>query len=225
MRILLFGDIHEDLSRLPEMADDLRGADLVILHGDLTNNGGGDRARAVVEKVRGYCRQVLAQPGNMDRDAAARYLVEEGISLHGRGYRFDRVGVFGVGGSNRTPFGTPTEYTEEELEAAMRRALDDVRDAPVKLLVSHAPPHETALDVVGGGAHVGSVSVREFILRERPAICVSGHIHEARGEDRLGETRLFNTGAFGRGGYVEVTVDEDGLAAELRILGRNRGDE
>jgi hypothetical protein len=215
MRILLFGDVHEDLSPLPSMKEELERADLVVVHGDLTNRGDRERMRRMIEEIRKHCGAVLAQPGNMDTGEAARYLDEEGINLHGKGHRFDHVGVFGAGGSNATPFGTPTEYTEDEIAATLRRGHDQVADARVKVLVAHAPPRGTPLDRAGG-EHVGSTAVRDFIESERPAVSVSGHIHEAIGEAMLGETRIFNTGLFARGGYVILTIVGDDVHAELR---------
>jgi len=217
MRILFFGDIHEDASPLDRLADEMGRSDLVVLHGDLTTLGTRERVRAVVEAFRSRCTKLLAQPGNMDPPEVARFLDDEGINLHGRGFRFGEVAIFGVGGSNRTPFRTPTEYSEEEIAACLRSGSEEAGDARVRLLVSHAPPRDTALDRVRSGAHVGSASVREFILREKPDLCVSGHIHEARGEDRLGPTRLFNTGEFSGGGYVAVEMDGAEVRSELRI--------
>jgi Icc-related predicted phosphoesterase len=215
MRIILFGDIHEDLGPLPSMKEELAQADLVVVHGDLTNKGGRDRMRAMIEGIREYCGSVLAQPGNMDTGEAARYLDEEGINLHGTGRRFEGIGVFGAGGSNPTPFGTPTEYSEDEIAATLRRAYDQVSDTRIKVLAAHAPPRGTAVDRAGE-EHVGSAAVREFIEREHPAICVCGHIHDAMGEERLGETRILNTGLFAKGGYAIVAIEGDHVSAELR---------
>ncbi len=68
------------------------------------------------------------------------------------------------------------------------------------------------------GADVGSQSVRDFILRHKPDISLSGHIHEARGTDKLEDTLIFNAGMFREGGYVIITKKPDGLSAELKVL-------
>ncbi|HBT97715.1 MAG TPA: hypothetical protein DEB25_08855 [Desulfobulbaceae bacterium] len=83
------------------------------------------------------------------------------------------------------------------------------------LLLTHAPPHG-AVDRLGSGRHVGSKAVRAFIDEHQPALCVCGHIHEAQGEERLGVTRIFNPGAFAKGGWVEINVKSDGIEARLR---------
>ena len=65
---------------------------------------------------------------------------------------------------------------------------------------------------------MGSQAVRGFIEAHAPEICICGHIHEARGEDRIGSTRIINPGAFKDGGYVVLSLASDGsLEAELKF--------
>ena len=64
--------------------------------------------------------------------------------------------------------------------------------------------------------HVGSTAVREFIDLYQPDICVTGHIHEAKGEDRIGRTHVLNPGPLSQGGYVELIEGEGGLKGRLR---------
>jgi hypothetical protein len=85
-------------------------------------------------------------------------------------------------------------------------------------MVPHVPPNGTKIDMIGNGAHVGSHSVRDFIKKHKPDISISGHIHEARGNDKMGNTLLFNAGMFREGGYVEITKQPGNLVAELKML-------
>ena len=219
MKILVLGDIHEQTANLEKIASDLASADLTIIHGDLTTDGGRDRAREIVAEIRSKTESpVLAQPGNMDRSDATEWFAEEGIDLHGRGRRYEDIGIVGVGGSNPTPFRTPTEFSEEEIEAVLAKAIEEVGDVRVLILISHAPPKDTNVDRVGADLHVGSEAVRRFIEKHEPAVCVSGHIHEARGQDRLGSTDVLNTGMLAAGGYVVIETTETGATAELRLL-------
>jgi Icc-related predicted phosphoesterase len=57
--------------------------------------------------------------------------------------------------------------------------------------------------------------VRAFIERAQPAVCLTGHIHEARAVDRIGQTTVVNPGALSGGGFVKVTLSAEGLRAEL----------
>jgi hypothetical protein len=64
----------------------------------------------------------------------------------------------------------------------------------------------TRLDMVPSGEHAGSIPVRSFIERFKPTLVISGHIHEARGIDSIGETTLINPGP-ARGNYAEITLN------------------
>ena len=85
-------------------------------------------------------------------------------------------------------------------------------------MVPHMPPKDTKLDIISAGAHVGSQSVRDFILKHKPDISLSGHIHEARGSDTIENTVVFNAGMFREGGYVIITKQSERLSAELKVL-------
>ncbi|GAX61282.1 phosphoesterase [Candidatus Scalindua japonica] len=218
MKIISFGDIHENLSNLIHLENDLKSADLIIVTGDLTNYNGREEAEKVIEEIMRYNKNILAQPGNLDQPEVNDYLTEKGINLHGNGFIKDNIGIFGVGGSNLTPFKTPTEFSENEIETFLLEGFDKVKDAEFKIMVPHMPPKETKLDIISAGFHVGSQSVRDFISKYKPDIVLSGHIHEARGSDIIENTALFNAGMFQQGGYVIITENPEGLSAELKVL-------
>jgi len=218
MKIISFGDIHEDSGNLRLLKNELENADIVIVTGDLTNYNGKEEAGKIIEEIMRYNENILAQMGNLDQPEVNDYLNEKGINLHRNGFIKDDIGIFGVGGSNLTPFRTPTEFSEDEIEAFLLEGLEKVREAKFKILVPHMPPKDTKIDVITTGAHVGSQSVRDFILRHKPDISLSGHIHEARGTDKLEGTLIFNAGMFRDGGYVKITKQSEGLSAELKII-------
>ena len=218
MKIISFGDIHEDLNNLTLLKNEMESADLVIVTGDLTNFNGRKEAERVIEEIMKYNENVLAQLGNLDQPEVNDYLTEKGINLHRNGFIRDDIGIFGVGGSNLTPFNTPTEFSEDEIETFLLEGIDKVKDAKFKIMVPHMPPKDTKIDIITAGAHVGSQSVRDFILKHKPDIALSGHIHEARGSDTIKNTLAFNAGIFREGGYVIITKTSDGLSAELKVL-------
>jgi uncharacterized protein len=218
MKIVSFGDIHEDISNLKPLKNELETADVIIISGDLTNYNGIREAKKVIEGIMKYNKNVLAQLGNLDKFEVDDYLTEKGINLHRNGYIRDGIGIFGVGGSNPTPFRTPTEFSEGEIEAFLLEGFEKVREARFKIMVPHMPPNGTRIDVVRSGAHVGSHSVRDFITKYKPDISVSGHIHEARGNDKIGNTLLFNAGMFREGGYIKIVKQAENLVAELKML-------
>jgi len=221
MRVISFGDIHMSLQNIERLAPELSAADLVILSGDLTNFAGRDDAAEVLDATGRHARALLAVSGNLDQREVIDFLRERGISLHGESRRYGDLGIFGCGGSNPTPFRTPTELSDDEIEAVLEAALAGVADAPKRLMVCHTPPADTATDRIGNGQHVGSASVRAFIKRHQPQVCITGHIHESAGVDRIGRTTILNAGAFRDGGYIVVEETGEGLTAELRYLSAN----
>lgn len=218
MKIISFGDVHMATRNLARMGEALRGADLVIISGDLTNFGGVDDARRVIEEVRRACPNLLALAGNLDRPEVFPFLEREGIALHGKGVVVDGVGIFGCGGSNLTPFHTPSEFPEEEIYAALRRGYEQVRGARPLLMVCHTPPLNTKCDRILSGQAAGSAAARRFIEEFHPDVCLSGHIHESAGADSIGPTKVLNAGPFKGGGYIVVTREGGGLDAKLEFL-------
>ena len=220
MRIVSFGDIHMALPIIERLSPELRAADLVILSGDLTNFGGRDDAAQVLAATHRHARNVLAVSGNLDQLDVIDFLHDEGVSLHGESRNLGALGIFGCGGSNPTPFHTPTELSDEEIGLLLARGYAGVADAPHVLMVCHTPPAHTATDRISSGQHVGSPTVRAFIEEHQPEVCITGHIHESAGVDRIGRTVVVNAGAFRAGGYIVVEANADGLRAELRRLPR-----
>ncbi|MEZ0329627.1 MAG: metallophosphoesterase [Dissulfuribacterales bacterium] len=215
MKIIAFGDIHMEYGALQAVSG-LAGADMVIVTGDLTNFGNHEAAHQVISAIRDINPNIYAQPGNLDDVSVMTYLNELGINLHGRGFLFEDVGVFGVGGSNPTPFNTPTEFSEDEIGLLLEQGHATVSHARIKIMVSHAPPYDTAADRISNGMHVGSKAVREFIERIQPDFCLTGHIHEARSLDRIGRTVIINPGMLGKGGWIELQNESGAWSAFLR---------
>ena len=218
MKIIAFGDIHEKLANLDAISGEIEGADLLIITGDLTQFGGIKVAKPVIEKLRSINNNILIQAGNLDHPQVEDYLVDLGISFHGKGHTFDDIGIFGCGGGNPSPFNTPNEFTEDEIAGILQRGYENIKDCPIKIMVPHAPPFNTKVDIINSGAHVGSKAVRTFIEKYGPDLCLCGHIHEAAGEDEIGNTQIINGGPFFEGGFIVVDCGAEGLKAELKFL-------
>ncbi|MBE9503300.1 MAG: metallophosphoesterase [Proteobacteria bacterium] len=218
MKIIAIGDIHERLNFLDLLRDEISTAQAVIVTGDLTQFGGVEEARKVLDTLRQINDNIYAQAGNLDAPDVETYLSGLEISLHGKGYLLGHVGIFGVGGSNPSPFSTPNEFSEESIYDFLQRGYENVKDASLKIMVPHMPPHNTKVDTITSGLHVGSTSVRRFIEEHQPDLCLTGHIHEAAGEDRIGKTHVLNPGPFYEGGFITIDIDETEASAGLRFL-------
>ncbi len=227
MRIIAFGDIHMSTGTLQNIPD-IQGADLLLINGDLTNYGSKNDVKKVLNEVLSYNTNVLAQLGNLDNYEINDYLEKLDINLHGKAYLLrNKVCLIGVGGSNVTPFRTPTEYSEDELatilDGAYTQALEFISLAeplvntriPV-VLVSHTPPLGTKLDKLRDGRHVGSSVIRKFIEKHQPSLCVTGHIHEGKGEDTIGKSHIINHGMFSHNGWIDIRIDHSEVTATLQ---------
>jgi hypothetical protein len=133
--------------------------------------------------------QLLALAGNMDSAAIDERLGELGVPLDGRGIVLVGVGVgvgvCGVSAARVSPLQTPYELADDELERRSERAFAAVAGARRTVFCPHAPPLDTACDLLRSGEHAGSV-IRRFVEREQPDVVLCGHIHEARGTDAIG---------------------------------------
>lgn len=218
MKIISFGDVHEDTNNLIKIKSELEVADLIVISGDLTNYHGKVEAKKVLESIKRYNKRLLAQYGNLDQSDVNEYLTSEGINLHGNGYVFGDVGIFGCGGSSPTPFNTPSEITETEIKKYLTDGYAKVKNTKWKIMVCHTPPKDTVIDIVRSGMHVGSSTVRDFIVQYKPDVCISGHIHESRGKDKVGDTIVLNAGMFRDGWYIEIDIDKEDVSAMLKAI-------
>jgi uncharacterized protein len=209
MTLLCLSDIHGDAAGLGAILPEAAAADCVIVAGDITQLGGREDAEAALGPLLDAGMRVLAVGGNMDGAHARAWLAERSIDIHGRGHTIDGVGFMGLGGGTRSPFGTPWEIADGEAAAALEAGWAAIADAPVKVLVAHAPPRDTEVDRVRAGLHAGSAAVRRFLETHDVAVCICGHIHQAGGRTaRVGGCTCMNVGPFKGGRYALVSVGE-----------------
>jgi Icc-related predicted phosphoesterase len=197
MKILIFSDIHGDIRALERIV--AQPADLYIAAGDLSNFGKGmDQCAAVLA---GLGERLWVLPGNHEtHEQTSAFCKQHGfVDFHRQVRSIGSAHWAGLGYSNITPFNTPGEYSEEEIDQALT-AFDGLR--PLYLVV-HFPPHGTKLDEFAPGKHAGSPALRDWVERAQPAYLFCGHIHETAGlTDRIGATQCINVGK--RGYSLEI---------------------
>jgi Icc-related predicted phosphoesterase len=216
MRIVGLTDIHGNVEKIPSLGSVLAEADLILLAGDITHFGARREALEVLEAVGIFNDAILAVAGNCDTDSVEATLTESGVNLHARTSTHGSYLFAGLGGSLPTPGGvTPNEYSEEELERSLQSASSGIAEGSGLVMVSHQPPLSCSCDIVGD-AHVGSRSVRAFIERCRPLLCLTGHIHEGIGIGLIGTTKVINPGPLS--GATYALIELEGSRAELRIM-------
>jgi len=132
--------------------------------------------------------------------------------------------------SNATPWKTPRELSEQELEERINQMTSKVEDIENCIFNLHMPPIDSGLDtcpkldtsvypplpILENGNLVmfaaGSVAVRKVIEKQQPLLGLHGHIHESRGIRRFNRTLCVNPGSEYSEGIVRgviVTLDKN----------------
>lgn len=205
MKILAISDPHGDYSKIKAIIKKAGDFDLAVIVGDLTNFGPDEKVEELMEM---FDKPVLAIPGNCDQKSILKTLeASKAVNLHGKAEQIGKIRFIGLGGSNPTPFNTPFELSEEEIENALEGMVCSAENADECgriILLTHAPPHGARDELPFG--HVGSKAIQRFLDRADLIIC--GHIHEAKGVDKIGKTTIVNPGEACKGSCALVTIEE-----------------
>lgn len=221
MKILVIADVHGHYNKLGKVLDAAgRSYDLMICPGDFTDMfntptdfSQTDVANLVVQKLLSANKPLFCVPGNHDPYEIVELFNEFGVNLHAGVRTFMGFDFVGWGGA-ATPFNTIFEPTEKETEAALDGLATKTKN-PVVLVV-HNPPKDTKADRIMTGQHVGSKVIRDFILKTKPPLVITAHIHEARAIDKLGESTVFYPGPAYEGWYGIVEIDAKGVRCEAK---------
>ncbi|MCX6651112.1 MAG: metallophosphoesterase family protein [Methanomassiliicoccales archaeon] len=209
-KYLVLSDVHRR-AWVAERARDLvkeHAMDGVVLLGDITHFGPPQFAEKFIGDLGVKCYVV---PGNCDPPGTLAFIEKSAVSLHGRKVQVDGMTWAGLGGSNPTIFQTPFEMPEKDIEKILAPLME-----PGMVLVLHCPPHGT-WDATYTGQHVGSTAVRNLILRTRPLVVLSGHIHEDRGISHVDGVWYMNPGA-AKDHYAGLMELGDGVSLSLLDL-------
>jgi Icc-related predicted phosphoesterase len=184
--VLLLADLHGEYGKLDAFLD--LNPDAVFIAGDITNMGPAESAADLFSRID---VPVFAVPGNCDPREMVEFLEHsECVCLHSAHIGLGRISIIGIGGSNPTPFGTPFELTDQQIDEILSAVIPKRERAMHNVLISHAPPYGI-LDRAGGN-HVGSKSV----LNHLPAfdlVCCA-HIHEDKGVAEVEGVKVVNPG-------------------------------
>ncbi len=86
---------------------------------------------------------------------------------------------------------------------------------PSKVIIgSHYPPKKLG-DRIHSGERIGFEQFREMIIKEKPALWASGHVHEDFGEYSLMDTKVLNAAADETGKAYSVTMSDEGGIEEV----------
>ena len=200
--ILVVSDIHSNNLVFAKILEK-ENFDAIFVCGDVTDFRGED-VISFERVVKDYDVPCFVVHGNCDDGLAIKLLEssEALIFLHGRSVKFDDFTVHGVGGSNKTPFYTPSEYSEEYIESVLKSLKVEGND----ILLTHCPPYGI-LDKTYEGVHAGSTAIAAHVKKFRFVFC--GHIHEAKGVEKVKNVVLVNPGSAASGNYALVDLSSE----------------
>ncbi|MEM3437813.1 MAG: metallophosphoesterase [Nitrososphaerales archaeon] len=200
MNLLAITDIHgrnHVLKWLIKLAKDF---ELLAIAGDVTDWGDEEFFRNFYRTLSDNNITTFFVPGN--HDPCDELTFPKITNLHGELKTFNGLIFCGIGGSNPTPFNTPFELKDDQAIKLLSKFSNRV-----DVLISHASPYGTKCDRTYKGNHIGSKPVRNFIEKVRPKVVISGHVHEARSMDILGETLIINPGPAMNGFYAIISIN------------------
>jgi len=216
MKILAISDPHGDYSKIRKMMEKAGNFDLAVVVGDITHFGPDEKVEELMES---FDRPVLAIPGNCDQRSILKALdASKAVNLHGKAEQIGNIRFIGLGGSNPTPFNTPFELSEEEIEKTLEEMVCSAENADecgTIVLLTHAPPHGARDELPFG--HVGSTAIQKFV--DRVDLIVCGHIHEAKGLEQVGKTIVVNPGEASKGSCALIRLEApEGKPIEVEFI-------
>jgi uncharacterized protein len=193
------------------------------------------------ERLNGVDVLCFMAPGNDDHPFVDALLRTSSRVVNPEGELVELPGGFpmiSVGYSNPTPWDSPRELPEDQLLALIDREAAKLTDPARAIFNFHVPPKDTPIDqavlvdaelrpVIKAGAPaiagVGSSAVRTGIERYQPMLALHGHIHESRGEARIGRTLCLNPGSeYSEGvlrGVILTMSEQKGLKGYQLVSG------
>ena len=210
MKILVVSDIHGNRTRTRKLYNLYKEDkfDIILINGDITQFQGIDAAEEILSILTRLGKKAYFVPGNCDPPKLLTFNELAGATnIHGKivelNINLKTIYIVGLGGSIVTPFHTWIEFEEEEYKKILPE--------PKKpfILMAHNPPYNTKIDRTWRRVNAGSKVIREYIEKFEPILGIHGHIHEARGEDRIGNSVIFNPGALQAGYYAIVKIEKE----------------
>ena len=160
------------------------------------------------ERLAGKPFQMYMAPGNDDWFVIDE-MIDDAKLVHpcdGRVVDIDGHEMITSSYANPTPWQTPRELSEEDLEVKLRELCAMVKNHATAIYNFHVPPYGYSRDLcpkldenltmsAEEKIHAGSIGAKRVIEENQPLLGLHGHIHESRGAQKAGRTLLINPGS------------------------------
>jgi len=170
-------------------------------------------------KLAGTGIRVYVSPGNDDQFEVDELVRQSSVITLAEGKVIplnDQVEMISSGWSNRTPWNTYREADEPDLAKRYEAMIAGLKNPKLSVFNIHVPPYKSNLDeapeldaqlrpTYAGNAlkPVGSTALRAAIEKYQPLLGLHGHIHEGRGQSRIGQTLCINPGSLYEQGVLQ----------------------
>jgi len=192
-KILHISDIHCQYSYLEYILEyaESENFNLIVVSGDL-------ECDFVAEALANAKTRIYAVPGNLDDSYIVDLMDEYGINIKGEIVKAENYYIIGY---------SSDIHEKIELEKP---------DMSKTIVIAHYSPYGTKTDIAYNGAHIGKKYLRRFIEKYQPLLLLCGHVHESRGVDEIGKTKIVNPGPLAEGYYATIILPD--LHIELRKI-------
>jgi len=135
--------------------------------------------------------------------------------------------MISTGYGNITPWKCARDVSEEELAKKIEAMTSQVKNMENCTFNLHAPPYDSRLDdapeldkelkptySASKLIPVGSTAVRAAIEKHKPLLGLHGHIHESKGNCKIGRTICLNPGSLYTDGILQgflIEIDKKGI--------------
>jgi Icc-related predicted phosphoesterase len=182
-------------------------------------------------KIKSGELKLIVIPGNDDTTKIDEVIEKSGIAIYplNKVVKIDEYHeLISFDYVNPSPWKTPREAPEEELEKMLEKLFALAQDKEHLIFYSHCPPYDSGLDLAPKLDEkmrptytfgqpvmipVGSKAVRKIIEKYQPKLGLFGHIHEASGFTKIGRTLCLNPGSeydrnVFRGYLIDISRDK-----------------
>ena len=189
-----------------------------------------EKYHTIYDLIKKYAKApVICLPGNYDMNLKYTSLIHH--DMHKKSKIFNNIKFSGYGGAPIVTPGIPENLSVEFLESHNKGKLksdplDFFKSQLPEIILTHNPAYGT-LDKISSYGNTGSFGIREYIDDYRPALVLSGHVHEDSGLLKTGHTLCLNPSNFGgvdslhgytEGGYFcRIYLEKDSSVSVKKI--------
>lgn len=187
MKVIAFTDTHSDAQAFKRLTQKIKKEkpELLFCCGDITIFG--HELETTLQKINSFGIPCYIIHGNHEDESEFRVLCKQFDNLHfmhknsvllenvhvvNDRKKLVPIRIYGIGGDGFS-------YTNKEFRKQTKKWLKTATDDEFKVLLTHAPPVETNLDIVESGEHSGNKDIKDFIVKAKVEVAFSGHIHES----------------------------------------------